>query len=187
MNTFFNALGMAEIPVLDFIRNNMTNSFFDAIFPFISMLCNHGEIWIVTAIVLLMFSKTRRTGLAAAIALLMGLVLVNMIMKPAIARIRPYDLVNVSLIIDKPHDYSFPSGHTIASFEAFGAMIMTNKKLGFIALAPALLISFSRLYLYVHFPSDVIVSVILGILFAFIAVKITDVILKKYPKLSETK
>ena len=128
MAEFWNSLGLAEIPILDFIRNNLTNPFFDAIMPFFSMICNHGEIWIAAALLLLIIPKTRRTGLATAIALIMGLVLVNMIMKPAFARIRPYDLVNVSLIVDKPHDFSFPSGHTLACFEAFGAMIMTNKK-----------------------------------------------------------
>ena len=183
MNEFFNALGMAEIPVLDFIRNNIANPFLDAVMPFISMICNHGEIWIAAALIMLIIPKTRRTGIATAFALIMGLVLVNMIMKPAFARIRPYDLVEVSLIIKAPHDYSFPSGHTLSCFEAFGAMIMTNKKLGLIALVPALLITFSRLYLYVHFPSDIIVGALLGLLFAFVSVKLTDLILKKTKKM----
>lgn len=187
MNDFFNALGMFEIPVLDFIRNNMTTPFLDAVMPFISMVCNHGEIWIAAALILLILPKTRRTGIATAIALIIGLVLVNMIMKPAFARIRPYDLVDAALIIPKPHDYSFPSGHTLASFEGFGAMIMTNKRLGYIALIPAVLITFSRLYLYVHFPSDVIAGMMLGLLFAFTAVKITDAVLAKCSKKGKTK
>ena len=179
MAEFWNSLGLAEIPILDFIRNNLTNPFFDAIMPFFSMICNHGEIWIAAALLLLIIPKTRRTGMATAIALIMGLVLVNMIMKPAFARIRPYDLVDVALIIDKPHDYSFPSGHTLSCFEAAGAMLMTNKKLGFIALIPAIIITFSRLYLYVHYPTDIIAAIILGLTFAYVSVKLADVIIKK--------
>ena len=187
MDTFFNTIGMMEIPILDFIRNNLTNPVMDAVMTFFSTICDHGEIWIAAALIMLCLFKTRRTGFATAIALCLGLVLVNMIMKPAFARIRPYDLVEVALIIEKPHDYSFPSGHTLSCFEAFGAMIMTNKKLGLVALVPALLITFSRLYLYVHFPTDVIAGIVLGLTFAFVAVKITDVIMKKTKDLGSSK
>ena len=187
MDTFFYSLGMAEIPVLDFIRNNLTHPVLDAVMTFFSTICNHGEIWIVAALIMLMIPKTRKTGLATAIALIIGLVLVNMIMKPAFARIRPYDLVEVALIIEKPHDYSFPSGHTLSCFEAFGAMFMTNKKLGLVALVPAVLITFSRLYLYVHFPTDILGGIVLGIVFAYIAVKITNAIYAKAANKGKTK
>ena len=187
MDAFFNSLGMAEIPILDFIRNNIACPFLDAVMPFISSICDHGEIWIVWALVLLFIPKTRKTGFAMAIALIMGLVLVNMIMKPAFARIRPYDLAEVALIIDKPHDYSFPSGHTLSCFEAFGAMFMTNKKLGLVALVPAVLITFSRLYLYVHFPTDILGGIVLGLVFAFVAVKITNSIYAKADNKGKTK
>lgn len=182
MNEFWISLSQFEIPVLDFLRENVSCKFLDVIMPFVSAICNHGEIWIIWALILLFIPKYRKTGVSMAIALCMGLIIVNMIMKPAVARIRPFDLTGVYLIIDKPTDYSFPSGHTLSSFEAFGAMLFTHKKMAYIAVIPAVLIAFSRLYLYVHYPTDVIVSVILGLLFAFLSVKITEFIYKKKAK-----
>ena len=115
-----------------------------------------------------------------------------MIMKPAFARIRPYDyqlqfmgrtwedlLVTGKLLVDMPHDYSFPSGHTIASFEACIAILLRDKKLGIPATVLAVLIAFSRMYLYVHYPTDVIASVILGSLFALLGTWIVDAAAKK--------
>ena len=107
-------------------------------------------------------------------ALLLGVVICNIIMKPAFARIRPYDYQlehfgkTIQLLVSTPHDFSFPSGHTIASFEAATAIAIHNKKWGVAALVLACLIAFSRLYLYVHYPTDVLASVVLGIGFAFL-------------------
>lgn len=186
MNEFFTALTNAELTVLDFIAQHFTNPVFDAVMPFVSALCSHGEIWIALALVMLCFAKTRRTGMAAAFALIFGLVIGNMILKPTIARIRPYDLTGFELLVPKLDDYSFPSGHTLASFEAAGAMMMTDKKIGIPALILAIIIAFSRLYLYVHFPTDVIASIILGLLFAYVAVKLTDRIIVKYPGITNS-
>ena len=106
-------------------------------------------------------------------ALILGLIVCNMILKPWVARIRPYDLQEqlgniIPLLIERQHDFSFPSGHTIASFEAATVLMLHNKKLGIPALILACLIAFSRLYLYVHYPTDVITSVILGTAFGFL-------------------
>ena len=103
----------------------------------------------------------------------MGLVVCNMLLKPGVARIRPYDLqetlgVTVDLLIKRSHDFSFPSGHTIASFEACTVLMLGNKKLGIPATVLAILIAFSRLYLYVHYPTDVITSIVLGTIFGII-------------------
>jgi membrane-associated phospholipid phosphatase len=101
-------------------------------------------------------------------------------MKPLFARIRPYDYQlehfgkQIHLLVEAQHDFSFPSGHTIASFEAAVAIFLRNKKWGIPALVLAVLISFSRLYLYVHYPSDVLCSVILGTMIAWIGCKLTD-------------
>jgi undecaprenyl-diphosphatase len=99
-----------------------------------------------------------------------------------VARIRPYDFQlqnfgkSIPLLIAAPHDYSFPSGHTIASFEAAVALLIRDRKLGMGALALAVLIAFSRLYLYVHYPTDVLASVVLGTLLAFIGTVIVNMI-----------
>ncbi len=114
----------------------------------------------------------RYVGVQGA-ALLLGLVCCNLILKPLCARIRPYDLMElkgtvINLIINKPHDFSFPSGHTAASFEAATVIFLHNKKLGIPALILASLIAFSRLYLYVHYPTDVIFGLILGVALGFL-------------------
>ena len=91
------------------------------------------------------------------------------------ARIRPYDYQlehfdrEIALLVEPLHDYSFPSGHTLASFE--GAVVLTiyNRKWGIPALVLASLIAFSRLYLYVHYPTDVLFSLVLGVGIAFLA------------------
>jgi len=157
-----------DLPVLDWIRAHLQCGFLDAVMPVITLLGDAGIFWIIAAVAMLCFTKTRRTGLAMGFALLMGLLICNIIMKPMFARIRPYDYqlehfgVTIPLLVERQHDFSFPSGHTIASFEAAVALLLGNKKLGVPAMILAVLIAFSRLYLYVHYPTDVLASVVLG-------------------------
>ena len=163
-----------DLPILDWIAENLHCGFLDKVMPVITLLGDAGIFWIAVAAVLLFFPQTRKMGLSAGAALLIGVVVCNLIMKPAFARIRPFDYQpehfgrTIHLLVATPHDFSFPSGHTIASFEAATAICIHNKKWGIPALVLACLISFSRLYLYVHYPTDVIASVILGICFAFL-------------------
>ena len=108
------------------------------------------------------------------LALLLMLIIGNLTLKPLVARIRPYEFAHhVRLIIDTPTDFSFPSGHTFASFASAVSIFLFHKKEGFIALTLAALIAFSRLYLYVHFPTDILAGIILGIIVAFISRAIT--------------
>lgn len=157
-----------DLPILEWIRANLQCGFLDAVMPVITLLGDAGIFWIAVAVLMLCFNKTRRTGLAMGFALLMGLLICNIIMKPAFARIRPYDYqlehfgLTIPLLVERQHDFSFPSGHTIASFEAAVALLLGNKKLGIPAMVLAVLIAFSRLYLYVHYPTDVLASVVLG-------------------------
>ena len=162
-----------DLPILDWIQVHMASSFLDFIMPWITLLGDAGIFWIAVAVILLFTKKYRKTGLGMGFALIMGLVVCNMILKPTVARPRPYDLqadmgVIVNLIIEKQHDFSFPSGHTIASFEACTVLMLSDRKLGIPATLLAILIAFSRLYLYVHYPTDVIASVILGTIFGII-------------------
>ena len=166
-----------ELGILDFIRNNIANPVLDKIMPLITKLGDDGIFWIVLAVVLLIFKRTRKTGLCIGLALLMGFIVGNLFLKNVFARIRPYDL-NTDIQILVPHlsDYSFPSGHTLASFEAATAIFINNKKWGIPALCLATLIALSRLYLYVHYPTDVLVGILLGIGFGVISCAI----IKKY-------
>ena len=163
-----------DLPVLDWIQANMQSDLMDTIMPIITLFGEGGIFWIAWAVLLLIFPKTRKIGLGMGFALIMGLLICNATLKPLIARPRPYDFQlsefgkTISLLIEAQHDFSFPSGHTIASFEASVVLLKNSKKMGIPALIIAVLVSFSRMYLYVHYPTDVIVSVILGTLFAFI-------------------
>ena len=163
-----------DLPILDWIQAHMQSAFLDTTMPIITLLGDAGIIWICWAVLLLLFPKTRKTGLGMGFALILGLIVCNMILKPTIGRIRPYDFqelhfdVMVNLLIERQHDFAFPSGHTIASFEAATVLLKNSKIMGIPAMILAVIIAFSRMYLYVHYPTDVLVSIVLGILFAFI-------------------
>ena len=173
-----------DLPILDWIMANLWCPFLDAVMPVITVLGDAGIFWIALAAVFLLLPKHRKMGLSMGVALMMGLVICNMILKPVVGRIRPYDYQleffqkTIPLLIERQHDFSFPSGHTIASFEAAVAMLICNKKLGIPALILAFLIAFSRLYLYVHYPTDVIFSIFLGTAFAFIGYWLAGKIVK---------
>lgn len=171
-----------DLPILEWIQENVANGFLDFLMPIITIFGDAGIFWIACAAVMLIFPKTRKTGLAMGVALVMGLLVCNICLKPLVARMRPLvyeveklgnsaaDLLHSGqLLVGKPSDFSFPSGHTIASFEAAGVLMLNNKKLGIPALVLAILIAFSRMYLFVHYPTDVLVSVVLGTLFAILA------------------
>ncbi len=181
MLDLLNSLAVSfDLPILDWIQANLHSPMMDTIMPIITLFGDAGIFWIAIAVALLLFPKTRKTGLGMGIAMLLGVLICNVIMKPMIGRIRPYDfqlglgltwdqiVAGGKLLVDTPHDFSFPSGHTIASFEASVVIFKNNKKWGVPALILAVLIAFSRMYLYVHYPTDVIFSVFAGTLFAFI-------------------
>ncbi len=175
-----------DLPILEWIAENLYCGFLDTVMPLITLLGDAGIFWIGLAVVLLCIPKYRKTGLSMGLALLMGLLVCNITLKPLVARIRPYDYQfthfgkTIALLIAAPHDYSFPSGHTLASFEAATALLIGSRKLGIPALILACLISFSRLYLYVHYPTDVLFSVVLGIGFAFLGTFLADKLWKRF-------
>lgn len=157
-----------DLPILDWIQANLQSSFMDFIMPIITVFGDDGIFWIACAVILLLIPRYRKVGLGMGFAMAMGLLLCNVTLKPLVQRIRPYDYQwevfqkEIPLLVARMHDFSFPSGHTIASFEACTVLMLGDKKLGIPATVLAVLIAFSRLYLYVHYPTDVIVSIILG-------------------------
>lgn len=163
-----------DLPILDWIAETLHCNFLDFLMPLITVLGNAGIFWIVVAVVLLLIPKYRKIGLGMGAALIIGLLVCNITLKPLIARPRPYDYQlthfgkTIQLLIARPHDFSFPSGHTLASFEGATVLLIGNKKLGIPAMVLACLIAFSRMYLYVHYPTDVLVSVVLGVVFGFL-------------------
>lgn len=185
IQAMLNSLAISfDIPILDWIQAHLVSDFMDNFWYIITLFGESGVFWIACAVVLLIIPKTRKAGLGMAFALVMGLLICNIWLKPMIARIRPYDFAlehfgtEVWLLTGRLSDFSFPSGHTIASFEASVVLLKNSKKLGIPALILAILVSFSRLYLYVHYPSDVIVSVILGTIFALIGNALAGLIIR---------
>ena len=170
-----------ELAILDFIRANLTHPILDSVMKFITFFGDAGWFWIVLGLTLLFFNKTRKIGITVCFALLLNLILCNITLKPLVARVRPFDLAEgIELIISKPLDFSFPSGHTSASFAAASAVFGHNKKYGTFALVFAFLIAISRLYLYVHFPTDILAGAIVGMACAGTSYYTLKAIFKKF-------
>lgn len=174
-----NWLNEYELPILWWIREHLTNPFLDTVMPYISSLARHGEFWILLALILVCFKKTRKAGVAMGIAMACGYLIGNMGLKNLFARTRPYDMTEVQLLVAKLHDFSFPSGHTLVSIEAATALTYYHRKWGISALVLAVLIAYSRLYLFVHYPTDVLAGAILGVGIALAACCFTDWLWKR--------
>lgn len=151
--------------ILDKIQDIFGSGCMDFLMPRITFLGNGGMIWIIIGVLLLISKKHRKIGCLVLIGLLMGLIIGNGIVKNLVARPRPCWLnPDFQLLISVPKDYSFPSGHTQASVIAATIITLYRKEWGWIVIPLSVAIAFSRLYLYVHFPSDVIAGAVLGIL-----------------------
>ena len=151
-----------EIRILDFIQG-MRTPLGDWFMPLVSSLGNTGIIWIVLALVLLAVPKTRKAGAVLAAALSWDVVLCDGILKHLFARVRPCDInTSIQLLISRPWDYSFPSGHTAAMFAAAVAFTFKYKVKGIPVLIVATLVALSRIYLCVHYPTDVFGGFVIG-------------------------
>lgn len=168
-------MNQSELVFLDFIAEHLRCGLFDFLMPKITLLGDAGIFWIVLAIALLIPKKTRKTGLMMAVALILGLIVCNITIKPLVARIRPYDVKGIApYLCEIQKDFSFPSGHTTASFEGATVILLRHRKWGIAACVLASLIAFSRMYLYVHYPTDILVGLVLGVLFGVLGVLIVD-------------
>lgn len=171
-----------DFKILEFIQSYIRCDFLDSIVPHITRLGDGGILWILIGGILAVIPKTRRCGFSILIGLLLCLIVGNMWLKPLIARERPCRInSNIDMLIGVPHDCSFPSGHTLAAFVFAFIIWFENKKIGAFAFVLAALIGFSRLYLYVHFPTDVLGGIILaGVLAYFVKLVFIDWM---YPKI----
>ena len=148
--------------------------FLDTFFTIVTKLGDEGIIWIAIAVIFLCFKKTRKIGITMGLGLIITTILGNEILKNIFQRPRPFHtegalLPGNGLLIPEPSQFSFPSGHTGSSFASAVAIVLYYRRYGIPALVLAALIAFSRLYVYVHFPSDVIVGTLLGTFSAFLA------------------
>lgn len=169
-----------ELGILESIHS-LQSPFLDFIIPKISFLGNAGMLWIATAIILVHFKKTRRCGVALGATLIICLILDNLLLKNIVSRERPFNVdESIKLLIPEPTDYSFPSGHTLSCFACTTVfMYYYRRPFGYITLVFSIIIGFTRLYLRVHFPSDVVSGAIIGIAFGVLGIILTEYAYKK--------
>ena len=166
---------------LIWLQENVRSDVLTPIMKLITHLGDKGLFWILIAVVMLFFKKTRPLGIMAGIALVFSVLINNVLIKPNVGRIRPYEVVDgLKLLIEKQHDPSFPSGHSGASFAAAVVFLVKGpRKIGIPAIIVAALIAFSRLYVGVHYPTDVICGIITGTCCAIISFMIWSIVEKK--------
>lgn len=139
-------------------------------FKAITFLGEGGLIWIALGLCLIAYKKTRWVGISVLLALLFSLLVGNVTLKPLVARPRPcWRNPLVNLLIQNPKDYSFPSGHSLSSFAAAMAIFMNHRKMGVAALLFAFIMGCTRLYFYVHYPTDVLAGMLFGLILGFLA------------------
>lgn len=173
--------------ILLLIQNVIRNPVLTPIFTVITVLGNGAVIWILISLALLLSKKTRKIALICAAAMLVSLLINNLALKNIVGRMRPYDVVEGLVpLIGKPRDYSFPSGHTASSFAAAWVLYKRlPKSFGISALVLAGLIGVSRLYLGVHYPTDVLFGILSGIGCGYIACAVVSFLLKEQEQNTE--
>jgi len=182
--------------ILLFIQDNLRNPFLTAILRPITHLGDKGIFWILLTLVLLAFRQTRKAGICSCFALVFMVVLNNGIIKHAVNRIRPYEVIEgLQILVGKPDDASFPSGHTASSFASSMALMLslpmvTDRRrvriFSALAFLMAALIAFSRLYVGVHYPSDILGGIVIGVLCGvagYLAGKATIALMQEKTKL----
>lgn len=153
-----------DFAILFWIQEHIRTTTLDIVFPFLSTINNVGLFWIVLSVVLLLFRRTRLCGICMLVCLAVDCALGEGLIKHLFMRERPCNVIPLdNLLIPKPLSSSFPSGHTASSFTASTAIFYNHKRAGIVAYSMAVLIAFSRLYCYVHYPTDVLAGMLLGI------------------------
>lgn len=170
--------------ILLFIQEFIRNPLLTPLVRVITILGNGGAIWVLLTLVMLTMTKTRKIGCMMALSLIGILLINNMMIKNLVARTRPYEVIGgLTYLVPKPREFSFPSGHAGSSFAAAWVMFRRlPRRYGVPALVLATLIALSRLYVGVHYPSDVLFGVIVGIAVSLAAEAVVEWIEKKRAK-----
>lgn len=156
------------------IQENLRQDFLTPFWTGITSLGDGGWFWLALSLLLTAFPQTRKVGLLALCSMALCALVTNVCLKNLVARPRPYTQIpGLTPLIPPQKDWSFPSGHTTASFACAGIYWrMLPKKYGIAALVLAFLITFSRLYVGVHYPTDVLAGLIIGLFGSWIVYKL---------------
>ncbi|MBC3889920.1 phosphatase PAP2 family protein [Acetobacterium paludosum] len=159
-----------DLNILIWIHNHLVFSGLNPFFVFITNFGDHGIFGFFLSFLLMIKKETRLTGVIMLAALLLSVFFVNLTLKPLVARHRPFTFYDIDLILPKPNDFSFPSGHSSSVFAYTWAYFITRKnnwRWGLLVFA--ILVAYSRLYLFVHYPTDVLAGIAIGILCAYLS------------------
>ena len=171
-----------DLMILDWIQQNIVCDWLTPVMKCITFFGEYGLGWITIAVALLIPKKTRWIGLSMGIALLAGFLIGECGLKNIIQRLRPFHFREIALMIPAPDSFSCPSGHTTSSFAAATSIFLYKKKWGAAALVLAALIGFSRMYFFVHYPTDILFGIALGVACALAARWLILQLRKKFQK-----
>lgn len=180
-------INLFDSAVMSFVQTHLRGSVGDAVFPVITYLGEAGAVWLLLSVFFLCRKVTRRRGLCMICAIVGGFLFGEVLLKNIVCRARPFQAfpAYTNLLISPPSGFSFPSGHSCSSFAAATVLLGFSKKWGIPAVILAALIASSRIYLFVHWPTDVFAGILLGILFGLLTLFIAKKIQQKNTK-SET-
>ncbi len=158
---------MSEAGIIEWVRG--ASPLLDGPMVAITLLATHAALWFILAFVMTCSRSWRSTGMAVIVSIALAYVVTDLLLKPLIDRPRPFEILDLSLIVDPPTTASFPSGHAASSFAAAVCILLRDRRAGIAAVTFACLVGLSRIYLGVHWPTDVIAGAVVGILCAFAA------------------
>lgn len=172
-----------DFSILYFIQSIRTDFLDNFMLVLTKIAGSYGQIWLCVAVLLLIFKKTRKAGIAVLLSYGFVYLFGQMVLKDLIARPRPCHIdETIALLIDRPSSFSCPSTHSAWAFGAATAIVCFSKKIGIPAFVVAAIIGFSRLYLFVHFPTDVLAGIALGVLCGLIGAWIVKAVAKAIEK-----
>ncbi|AKL97327.1 membrane-associated phospholipid phosphatase [Clostridium aceticum] len=164
-----------DLRVLEFVYRYLQNATLDVFMVLLSRLGDYGLLWLIISLGLMISKKHKKLGYMSLSSILLGFITGELILKNIIQRNRPFLVIeNINLSIAAPQSFSFPSGHTLIAFATVGVIIrmIESKVYKKLLIALACLMGFSRVYLRVHYPTDVLAGAVIGLMVSFIIYKI---------------